>query len=491
MKNYLILLLFTLKIYSQEIEEIRPFYLTEISSFSVFYNCTDELNSEKLKALFKEISSLPKVNSGNSKFYKENGNSIFELYGEKNIRLKMIKSTDNIDCKIYLYSNGKVVQEIPYKNGKVNGIYKVFLSNGSILFETNFKDDKRNGIRRFYTLDHEIIEGNFINGQIVGKIKVIDNEFYNRYMLYPNNLEKGIIEYYDMNSVLYCEVPFINKTIVHGQVIYYYPDKKKRLVQNHTNGVLDGKTECFKSNGDLQCTLLFTKGKPIGNHKTYYKNGNIFEESFYDENGTKTGKWKTYDERGGLKNELLYKNGELNGVEIIYMNGFAIGTREYIDGKLNGMWKSWSSETKKLESERLMKDNKEVYSIRYLKNGKIARKIEFNSNYQVVKAEYYNKEGSVFYEEKYNAEKSSEGIHKTYMYDKNDDYFLYGEQEYNKKGFFVREKIFMPNEGYIETEFTLNGHSIKTIYKDNKISKEYYLYKTKKVSFEEFNKLDK
>jgi len=492
MKHYLILILFTLKIYSQDIREINPFYLAEISSFKIFYTCTDELNSEKQKALFKEISSLPKVNSVNSKFYKENGNSIFELYGEKNIRLKMVKSANTIDCTIYLYSNGKVAQEIPYKNGKVNGVYKVFSSDGSIEFETNFKDDKRNGIRRFNTSDNQTIEANFINGQVVGKVKVINQDYLIKYMLYPNNLKNGTIEYYDTESNLLFEVPFIDKNIVQGEVIdYSYHSKIKHLVRNHKMGKLDDKTEFFDEKGNSKCVLNFKDGKPIGAHKEFYLNGGVYRESFYDENGIKTGTWKTYDESGKLKNEISYINGKTNGIENTYINGFLISTCETKDDKMkDGDSKRWNPETKKLESKTKWKDGKEIGVIYYFKNGNIFKRLEFNLNHQVIKAEYFNKEGGLFYEEKYNSDKSSEGTHKYYYKDRNDDYFIANEDEFDKDGFRVREKNYMGGENFNETKYKKNGCNIKTIYKDKIITTEYYYY-TRKVSLEEFSKYDK
>ncbi|MBC7440093.1 MAG: hypothetical protein H7250_08940 [Flavobacterium sp.] len=489
--NILILLFLALKSYSQEIEEIRPFYLQEISAFKAYYENSTEYNSEKLNRIFKEINSLPKVNSVNSKFYKENNNLIFEIYEEKNISLKLITSNNKKLSTIYLYSKGKVEHEIPYLENKIDGVYKVFLNDGKLLFETNYKSGKRNGYRKFYTLsENRIIEGNFINGQITGKIKVIEPE-NNRYLLYPNNLKNGIIEYYDISSNLYCEVPFIEGNIIQGEVIdYYYQSKNKRLVRNHKMGKLDGKTEYFDEKGNSKCILNYKDGMPIGEHKEFYLTGRIYKEIFYDENGIKIGTWKTYDESGKLSGELHYVNGKINGIEKIYINGILRSTREYVDDNLNGSWKHWNSETKIIESESQMIDNKCVSIIFYFKNGKISKRFENNAKNQPIRAEYFDKNGNLFYEEKYNSDKSSEGTHKYYFYDKNEDYFLGNEDEFDKNGFKIREKNYLKNDDYEEIRYKNNGCKIKIINRNKLTTTEYY-YFGKKIEIEEFKKLDK
>ncbi|RZK01615.1 MAG: hypothetical protein EOO43_24220, partial [Flavobacterium sp.] len=368
---------------------------------------------------------------------------------------------------------------IPYVNGKVNGIYKLFLKNGTPLFETNYKNGKRNGIRRFYTLsDNMVIEGNFIDGKVTGAIKITEPK-ENRFILYPNNIKNGTIQFYDMESYLYCEVPFIASNIVQGEVIdYYYHSKNKRLVRNHKMGKLDGKTQYFDEKGNSKCILNYKDGVPIGEHKEFYLTGELYQERFYDENGTKTGTWKTYDESGNLTGEIQYVNGKKNGIEKMYINKVLKSTRQYIDDKLNGPWKHWNSETNNIESESQMLDNKAVSTTFYFKNGRVSRRFENNALNQPIRAEYFDKNGNLFYEEKYNSDKSSEGVHKYYFYDKNEDYFLANEDEFDKNGFKVWEKNYAGDD-YFEIKYKANGCNVKTIYKNELKTVEYY-YRTKK-----------
>jgi len=487
---FLIILFVTSKLHSQEVEKIYPFYLDKIPSFKSIYDFNGELNKKELKEMFAGIKSIKMENSFDRKFYKENNQSILEIYDEKkNISMKLIRSNDKNEYIMSIYFGGEIKYEIPYRNGKVNGIYKVYYYDDWA--EINYKDGLKNGLRKIYRSNNkQIIEVVFLNEKVSGKIKIIDTE-RNNFMLYPNNLEGGIIEYYDSHANLYCKVPFINKTFVQGEVIdYYYHSKNIRSVKNHKLGKLDGKTEYFDEKGNSKFINYFKNGMPIGNYKEFYLNGGIYEDRFYDDNGIKIGTWITYDESDKIIGELPYINGKINGVEKKYFNGIVICTKEYKDDKLNGSVKHWNSYTKNIESESYMVDDKNISIIYYFRNGKISRKFENNIKSLPIKAEYYDKNGNLFYEEKYNAEKSSEGVHKYYFYDSNEDYFLSDEEEFDKNEFKVREKNYMKNDDFIEKKYNTNGTFVKTIFK-NKITTTEYIHYGKKISVEEYNKINK
>jgi len=484
------ILLITSKLHSQEVEKIYPFYLDKIPSYKSIYDFNGELNRDELKELFVRIKSLKKENSFDRKYYKENNHSILEIYDGKKISMKLVQSNDNKEFNISIYFGGIIKQDVTYKNGKVNGIYKVYYYDDWA--EINYKDGLKNGLRKIYSSNNnQIIETNFLNDSIVvGKIKIIDLE-RNQYMLYPNNLKNGIIEYYDSYDNLYCKVPITDKSMVQGEVIdYFYHSKNIRSVRNHKLGKLDGKTEYFDEKGNSKFVNYFKNGKPIGNYKEFYLNGGIYEDRFYDDNGIKIGTWITYDESGKIIGELPYINGKINGVEKKYFNGIVTCTKEYKDDKLNGSLKHWNRYTKNIESESYMVDDKCMSIVYYFRNGKISRKFENNIKNQPIKAEYYDKNGNLFYEEKYNAEKSSEGVHKYYFYDSNEDYFLSDEEEFDKNEFKVREKNYMKNGDYIEKKYNTNGTYVRTIYKNKIITTEYYYY-GKKISIEEYNKINK
>ena len=48
-------------------------------------------------------------------------------------------------------------------------------------------------------------------------------------------------------------------------------------------------------------------------HKQYYDNGNLKVTGIYDENGQKTGEWKSYHENGKLYSVGKFENGKATG----------------------------------------------------------------------------------------------------------------------------------------------------------------------------------
>ena len=77
-------------------------------------------------------------------------------------------------------------------------------------------------------------------------------------------------------------------------------------------------------------------GKLNGPHRTYYRNGNIEEDSYYIDNKLH-GISRTYYENGNLKKEEYYKEGILDGLCTLYCeNGKMKGKINYVNGQVEG-----------------------------------------------------------------------------------------------------------------------------------------------------------
>lgn len=75
------------------------------------------------------------------------------------------------------YKNDAVIEEIPYKNDKIDGIRKAFLENGKIYSETEYKDGKMNGNYKLYEgQEQPIEEGSFKNGKRSGEWRSYDDK---------------------------------------------------------------------------------------------------------------------------------------------------------------------------------------------------------------------------------------------------------------------------------------------------------------------------
>ncbi|HXB41634.1 MAG TPA: toxin-antitoxin system YwqK family antitoxin [Bacteroidia bacterium] len=144
-------------------------------------------------------------------------------------------------------SNGGLLL-IPWKNGKVNGVQKVYYLDGKLRAEGIFVDGKAEGYSKQYS---------------------------------PNGL--------------LVRVSYFRNNFRHGTDTSFFENGTIRSLFNFVDGKLDGMTKEFDKNGQLSREGLNEKGVPIGILKTY-KSGKLFNEKHYT-NGK--GDWyKEYDDNG-------------------------------------------------------------------------------------------------------------------------------------------------------------------------------------------------
>ena len=187
--------------------------------------------------------------------------------------LKSASAQDSIQ-KVY-YPNGKLMKEIPYVNGKVNGMKKQYYESGQLQKETPIVNDEANGIQKVY----------YESGELQWETPWVDDEV--------NGIGKG---YYESGE-LKMQTPFTN---------------------HKANGI---RKEYYKS-GELKGQTPFTNNEANGVSKTYYMNGRLMWEIPYT-NGQKNGVQKSYynDKYMSLESKTSYTDGKQNG-----------GTQEYPQG---------------------------------------------------------------------------------------------------------------------------------------------------------------
>lgn len=69
-----------------------------------------------------------------------------------------------VTIKKEYYPNGRLETEIPYKDGRINGIVKEYYESGNLKWEIPFVDD--NGIRKVYYESGELKEEIFDDDEI-------------------------------------------------------------------------------------------------------------------------------------------------------------------------------------------------------------------------------------------------------------------------------------------------------------------------------------
>jgi antitoxin component YwqK of YwqJK toxin-antitoxin module len=137
--------------------------------------------------------------------------------------------------------------------------------------ETNYKQGKLNGVKKvYYTNEAKSYAPNVTN---------IQEETF-----YINDLREGVTKWYSKNDKLAVEY-------------------------NYHNGLLEGVQKTYFDDGkNVQIEELYKNNIPI-EYKEYYRSGKIKTEGKYNSNGQKHGEWKNYSEDGKLLKPTRFIDG--------------------------------------------------------------------------------------------------------------------------------------------------------------------------------------
>jgi antitoxin component YwqK of YwqJK toxin-antitoxin module len=151
----------------------------EVGIFTFFDNT-------KIKTIVATRQFNPKDNSAHTIFYDKNknkvseGNVVNKLYQGQwkyyHKASKSIMATENYSkgklegVRSVFYPNGKIAEEMIYKNNLKNGLYKRYTETGIIIEESNYKNDQFEGVAIFRDADDGTIvsKGKFTNGKKTG-----------------------------------------------------------------------------------------------------------------------------------------------------------------------------------------------------------------------------------------------------------------------------------------------------------------------------------
>lgn len=137
----------------------REFNAKDNSCYVIFYN------QQSMKV--SEGKVVDKKFEGEWKYYHFNSPEIMTLEFYKNGKLEGVR-------KVY-YRNGVIAEETTYVNGEKNGSYKSYAENGVVLEESSYKNGQYEGKAIFRNGTNNVVsEGIFKNGKKVGIWKVAD-----------------------------------------------------------------------------------------------------------------------------------------------------------------------------------------------------------------------------------------------------------------------------------------------------------------------------
>lgn len=132
----------------------REFNAADNSAYTIIY--------DQLKNKVSEGKVVGKLPEGQWNYYHKASKVIMSTEFYSKGKLEGMRSV--------FYPNGKIAEEMIYKNNLKNGAYKRYTEGGIVIEESNYKDDQYDGLAIFRDPDEGTIisKGKFTNGKKSG-----------------------------------------------------------------------------------------------------------------------------------------------------------------------------------------------------------------------------------------------------------------------------------------------------------------------------------
>lgn len=88
--------------------------------------------------------------------------------------LSVYKGGDLAEIVRVFFMNGVLEGEVPYSDGKANGLEKVYYENGTIKEESPYRNDQINGVQKCYYTTGKLKSETIYSNGIAGKTKTYD-----------------------------------------------------------------------------------------------------------------------------------------------------------------------------------------------------------------------------------------------------------------------------------------------------------------------------
>lgn len=286
----------------------------------------------------KWVTFFPNGNIQSEEYYK---------YGVKNGYFKEY-SVDGSLLTIVKYVDGVLIKDA---EEVVNpDIKKEYYPGGQLKKAGSFKDNIPEGPLREYSEDGEIISTTiYSKGKIIATGRDdgtfmkqgLWKEFYETGELksigkYINGKKIGDWKYYFSNGKTEQAGVYIKNGKPDGEWVWYYSDGDTLMVQNYSEGLLNGRFIEYSDSGTFVAKGQYIDGFEEGYWK--YQLGDIKSEGTYSE-GRRYGIWKNYFDNGKLNFEGSFVDDNPDGKHYYYWdNGYVKENGTYIMGKRNGNW---------------------------------------------------------------------------------------------------------------------------------------------------------
>ncbi len=291
---------------------------------------------------WKEIKFIDNVKEGKSFEFALDGRLISIIFYKKGTLMgkEIINRYDKLNKKKNtwktFYDNGKLKEEMRYKNDLLNGYYKEYDKKGKLIKATLYID----GVPQSFTEELATLD---IRKEYYADGKVKKEGIYD-----ITGKENGLFKYFDENgkiekSEIYLHGVLLAKGLIdeegkrQGYWEEYYKNGNLKSKGKYKDGLRIDEWEYFFENNKLQQKGNYLLGeKPTGLWTWYYDNGSVLREEFFRK-GKEDGMMHEYTQHGKVITEGEYIDGLKDG-PWFYEMGDHIEEGNYLDGEKNGKW---------------------------------------------------------------------------------------------------------------------------------------------------------
>lgn len=195
----------------------------------------------------------------------------------------VVVSQDEIDPNgknVFLYPSGKKASEGMFSNGLPVGLWKNYYESGQLKSEGYKQKGLSDSLWKFYSLE----------GVLTWTYS------------YENDLKNGCATRFDSTGVKSQESYYVDG-VKQGEEIYFFPDGRIKRESFFVDGKESGIALEYGEDGIIVSEEEYLNG--------YLRSIEKFNQ--FDEEGNKTGKWRSYHDNGVLKSEISYKAGLMDG----------------------------------------------------------------------------------------------------------------------------------------------------------------------------------
>lgn len=343
--------------------------------------------------------------------------------------------------------NADTREEIEYKDGKMNGIYKTYSitrdinnrTSETLLSEENYKDNVLDGFSKYYSNGFIEREISYVNNKKNGPMRLYYNakeynekvkQIYNKeYSYYSEKNQKYQMEVFErtpgLKTMLYLtrgqmlytlpqlngepklilideNISVVEKEITFkddiqiGKIIEYAADGKKILEYSIDKDKVNGEYKIYNCMGRTMEKYTYKDGNKEGEYTIFSYEGKFVLKGYY-KNNKKHGIWEKYYENGNVAEKIQYDNDKRIGKYYSYYdNGAIMNEFEYVYGDRNGEIKQYY-DTRELQSIGHYENGLQTGQwTEYHKNGSIKSAFSFENGKLSGEMKIYYDSGEVF-----------------------------------------------------------------------------------------------